>query len=354
MGKTRTKKTRTEASESSSTGANTAAQPKVMHLALQGGGAHGAFTWGVLDRLLDEPGFSIGRISGTSAGALNGAALASGHALGGERGAQAALSTLWHKVAQTCLPFTLLSLPLRRPGLGLWDDALPLLSPLQANPLGLAPIRAALEACVDVDALRRAGAPALFVNAVSVQTGEGRVFGPDEISHDVLLASACAPMMFEPVQIGDESYWDGSYAGNPALWPLHEGVLDADIFMVELTPLRRDELPTSPKNILNRINEIASAAGLRNELRAIEAINRTVQDADLRLHVVSLSEDGAAVALDPSTKRTVGIELFLALRDAGRGACEQWLAQRSHLVGTAASTDINRCYLDRSARHPSA
>ena len=318
-------------------------QVRVLNLALQGGGAHGAFTWGVLDRLLQEPNLEIGRVSGVSAGALNGAALVSGLVCGGREGAREQLDLLWRKVAQAGFPLTFLLLPLRKPGLGMWDDALPLLSPYQANPLGLGPLRYILEQVLDVDALQGGGGPQLFVNAVNVRTAQARVFGPRDMSIDALMASACAPLLFQAVQIDDDAYWDGSYGGNPMLWPLHETQDDADILMIELTPLNRAETPTTAKNILNRINEIASINALVSELAAIDRRNR--QGASLRVHVLSLAEEKSLVALEPSVKRTVGMTLFETLRQTGRSACKRWLAEhRSHL-GVRSSADLHGKYL---------
>jgi NTE family protein len=318
----------------------------VLHLALQGGGAHGAFTWGVLDRLLDEPGVEIGRISGTSAGALNGAALATGYARDGREGAKRQLALLWQKVAQAGLPLTLLLMPLRKPGMGVWDDAMPLLSPYQTNPLGMSPLRRVLDAVVDAEVLRDTTGPQLFVNAVNVRTGHARVFRPSEMSIDAILASACAPLMFQAVQIDGESYWDGSYAGNPMLWPLYENSLDADILMVELTPLLRPEVPTTAKNILNRINEIASINGLISELRAMDLMNRNGgHGGALRFHVLSLPDEASKLEIEPSIKRTVAGELFESLRQSGHAACERWLAQHRDKIGVSASIDIQEKYL---------
>ena len=171
-------------------------RPLKLDLALQGGGTHGAFTWGVLDRLLEEEDLAIGRISGTSAGALNGAALATGLARGGPQGAKQHLALLWQKVAEAGSLLTFLWLPLRKPGLGIWDDALPLVSPYQANPLGMAPLRSVLASVVDVDLLRgNAVAPRLFVNAVHVQTGSSRVFGPRKTAsvHEPKRSMPCSP-----------------------------------------------------------------------------------------------------------------------------------------------------------------
>lgn len=315
----------------------------VLNLALQGGGAHGAFTWGVLDRLLEEPDLGIGRISGTSAGALNGAALATGYALGGPAGAKKQLALLWNQVAAAGLPLAFLLLPLRKPSLGIWDDALPLISPYLANPLGMAPLRHILSTVVDFDALRQSSAPQVFVNAVNVHSGLSRVFGPGEMCVEALLASACAPLVFQAVQIGEEFYWDGSYGGNPMIWPLYEGQSEADVFMIELTPLLRAETPTTAKNILNRINEIASINGLIAELRQMDAYNRN--GATVRLHVLSLADEASAMALEPSIKRSVGMTLFESLRQIGRTACERWLAEHGGKLGVSASAHLHEKYL---------
>jgi len=318
-----------------------------LNLALQGGGTQGAFTWGVLDRLLEEEHIHIDRISGTSAGALNGAALATGLARGGRQGAKDHLAMLWNKVAQAGFAMSFLMLPLRKPGMGVWDDAMPLLSPYQVNPLGLTPLRYILGSVVDEALLRdAAAAPRLFVNAVNVHSGRSRVFGPDDMSIDALLASACAPLSYQAAELDGESYWDGSYASNPTLWPLYEQNLDCDIFMVELTPQYRAETPRSAKNILNRINEIASINGLVTELRALDTINGNVAQADIRMHVLSMA-DGPAAALEnePSIKRTVGRVLFEMLRQDGRRACEAWLHDHGAQLGRRSSVDIGARYL---------
>jgi len=326
-------------SASSSTG------PTTVNLALQGGGAHGAFTWGVLDALLDQPDIEIGRVSGTSAGALNGAALVTGLVNGGRQAAKDNLERLWRKVAEVGAPMTFLLLPLRKPGLGVWDDALPLLSPYQTNPVALAPLRHVLDTVVDLEALRTRSDHPLFVNAVNVHSGLSRVFGPQDISIEAILASACAPLMFQAVQIEGESYWDGSYGGNPMLWPLYREALDTDILMVELTPLLRPETPTTAKNILNRVNEIASINGLLAELRALDTLNRSVPEADIRLHVLSLPDAGSQLEIEPSIKRTVGPTLFESLRRTGRAACEVWLEAHRGQLGRRTTVDIEQRYL---------
>lgn len=322
-----------------------------LSLALQGGGAQGAFTWGVLDRLLEEEHIDIVRISGSSAGALNGTALASGLARGGRAAAREHLERLWTQVAQAGSLMTFLLLPLRKPGMGLWDDALPLLSPYQVNPLGMAPLRQILHTLVDADELRDAvvagAAPELHVNAVHVATGSERIFGPQDLSVEAVLASACAPLSYQAVVIDGEAYWDGSYAANPPLAPLYERTPDTDILLVELTPLYRAETPMSAKNILNRINEVASLQGLMGELRALEAASaRAGAGAKTRLHVLSVADQATGpLATEPSIKRTVGRVLFEMLRQQGRCACEAWLAEHGDQLGRRSTVNIRQRYL---------
>jgi NTE family protein len=324
--------------------------PLRLNLALQGGGAHGAFTWGVLDRLLDEPGFAPDRISGSSAGALNGAALATGYAKGGPKGAKENLALLWQRVAESGAMMSMLHVPLRKPSLGVWDDAMPLLSPYQTNIFALEPLRYIVDSVADARALNADGAPALFVNAVSINTGASRTFGPGDLCLDAIIASACAPFMFQAVQIGEECYWDGSYGGNPILRPLYEGRAGADILLVELTPLGRAETPTTAKNILNRINEIASINALSWELQQLEALNRSRPGATARMHVISLPETESFSSFEPSTKRTIGCALFQALRRRGIEACDEWLAENRHAVGRRSTVDVEKRYLQPQGR----
>lgn len=295
--------------------------------------------------MLDEPSLTLGRISGTSAGALNGAALATGMAHAGRAGGQAQLARLWQTIAQVGWPLTFMLAPLRKPGLGIWDDMLPLVAPLQANPTGVGPLRAIVSAVVDLEALRSDDAPQLYVNAVSALSGQARVFGPHDITIEAIMASACAPMTFEGVRIEGDVYWDGSYASNPALRPLYEKKSGGDILLIELTPLQRDELPITAKNILNRINEIASIRGLATDMRAIDDLNRRSSVPATRVHVISLAEHASPQQIEPSIKRTVGWELFESLRDSGRTACDRWLGQHRAQLGVSSTVDIHARYV---------
>lgn len=325
-----------------------------LQLALQGGGAHGAFTWGVLDCLLDQDDIRIGDVTGSSAGALNGAALVTGLRRGGRQAAKDNLARLWQCVAQVGAPMTWLMLPLQKPWLGVWDDAVPLLSPYQTNPFALEPLRFIVSDVVDLDLLKAPGAQQLFVNAIHVHSGRTRVFDRTDLTIDAIVASACAPLVYQAADIEGEPYWDGSYGANPSLWPLYEASLDVDLLLVELAPLQRAETPTTAKNILNRINEIASVNGLVGELQALDMVNCKVPGADIRMHVISLPDEGANPEIEPSVKRAVGIGLFESLRQSGYRACESWLQMHGPSVGVASTVDIGARYLaDRagSGRH---
>ena len=316
---------------------------QTLHLGLQGGGAHGAFTWGVLDRLLDEPSIGIGRISGTSAGALNAAAFATGMVHGGREGARKNLALLWQKAAEAGTLATLLMLPLRKPSLGLWDDSMPLLAPPLANPVGILPLRQVLDQVVDEAALRHPEAPPVYVNAVRVRDGATRLFGPADMSIDALLASACAPQMFSGIEIEGEVYWDGSYTANPVLVPLYRGSKQADVLLVELSPLRREEIPLSARNILNRINEIASMAGLVAEVGRLQAYQQ-VHPA-VRAHLLSIPDRATPALLDASIKRSADMVLFQTLRQEGWRCCEQWLEENRSAIGRTSTVDLAARYV---------
>jgi NTE family protein len=233
---------------------------RLIDLALQGGGAHGAFTWGVLDRLLDEHELQIEGISGTSAGAMNAAVLASGYAAGGTVGAKSALEQFWRRIAWSAQfsPFrrTPLDIVLGRwtldmsPAFVAYDLASRLLSPYDLNPQGANPLRDMLVESVDFGQL--AGSPiCLFVTATNVRTGRGRVFRNAELTPDVLLASACLPMLFQAIEIDGEPYWDGGYSGNPTITPLVRECTSSDTLLVQVNPVERPGTPRSARDIFD-------------------------------------------------------------------------------------------------------
>ena len=276
-----------QASTGSKTKARTSQprEPLLIDLALQGGGSHGAFSWGVLDRLMEEDWLIIEGISGTSAGAMNAAVLASGFAKGGAEGARLSLEAFWRKVSEGARfsPFQRSPLDVL---MGRWSlDRSPMFlaadmmsrvfSPYDLNPMGTNPLAGILSAIIDFEALSK-GPIKLFVTATNVHTGRGRVFRNPELTVDVLLASACLPSMFQAVEIDGEKYWDGGYSGNPTMAPLIRECRSIDTILVQINPIARDETPRSASDIISRLNEISFNAVLIKELRAM-ALLRTME-----------------------------------------------------------------------------
>jgi NTE family protein len=308
------------------------ARPAWVNLALQGGGAHGAFTWGVLDRLLEDEGFAFEGVSGTSAGALNAVTLASGWLAGGAVGARDALASLWREVAG----LTRFS-PLRAGGMTQMaaDFAAQLLSPYQLNPLDLNPMRKILGQLVDLERLRRDRDIALFVAATDLRSGAARIFRNRELTLDALLASACLPQLHQAVTIDGAAYWDGGFVSNPPLIPLVEGCRTRDLLLVQINPSQSASLPRTARDIRNRMSEIVFGQPLLAELALLAERSRWASSplgwwsragrrlARHRLHRI----DGGTVlaGLDPATKVDPDWSLLLRLRDLGRTAAATWL-----------------------------
>jgi NTE family protein len=329
--------------------------PLPIDLALQGGGSHGAFTWGVLDRLLEESWLRIDAISGTSAGAMNAAVLASGWTEGGAAGARAALDAYWERVARAAA-FS----PLQRTSLdrllGRWTlDSSPVFiafdlisrvfSPYDLNPHGFNPLTSILDESIDFERLAQSPIK-LFVTATNVHTGRGRIFRNAELTPDVLLASACLPTLFQAIEIDGEPYWDGGFAGNPTITPLVRESNAQDTILVQINPRERPGTPRSAAEILNRLNEVSFNATLMKELRMI-ALLRQVADpgsgegarwAGMRTHRIMTE---AMADLGYSSKLN-GEWAFLAmLRAEGRRATGAFLdAQASHL-GRRSTADLD-------------
>jgi NTE family protein len=331
-------------------------RPRVLiDLALQGGGSHGAFTWGVLDRLLEEPWLQIEAISGTSAGAMNAAVLAHGWAHGGAEGAKAALDSYWRRVARAAAFSPLQRSPLDRL-LGRWSlDSSPaylafdlmtrVFSPYHLNPLDLNPLRAILAESIDFDELARASIK-LFITATSVRTGRGRIFRNAEISADVLLASACLPTMFQAIEIDGEYYWDGGYAGNPTITPLIRESDAQDTILVQINPRERTDIPRTANDVLNRLNEISFNSPLMKELRMI-ALLRQVADpghgegarwARMRTHRIWTD---TLAAFGASSKLNAEWQFVEMLKEAGRHSANQFLAAHAEDLGKRSTTDLD-------------
>ena len=327
----------------------------LIDFALQGGGAHGAFTWGALDRLLEESWLQIDGISGTSAGAMNAAVLVDGHARGGAEAARSALEVFWRNVSRAAL----LS-PLRRGFLDVlldrWsldhspvfvatDMMARLFSPYDLNPGGFNPLRQILAESVDFERLGQAPIK-LFVTATNVRTGQGRVFRNREITPDVLLASACLPTMFQAVEIKGENYWDGGYSGNPTITPLVRDCNSDDTILVQINPVERAGTPKTAREILNRINEVSFNAVLLKELRMIALLRQVADPGDtegalwagMRIHRVA---SDLMVNLGYSSKLNAEWDFLCMLRDAGRAASELFLAAHGADLGQRSSYDLD-------------
>jgi NTE family protein len=332
-----------------------ASEPVLIDLALQGGGSHGAFTWGVLDRLLEEPRLEIAAISGTSAGAMNAAVLADGWTQGGAKGARAALDTCWQRVSRAAA-FS----PLQRSAfdrlMGRWTlDTSPayividlmsrVLSPYDLNPMDLHPLRSILTKSIDFDRIIRSPIK-LFITATNVRTGRGRIFRNSEITADVLLASACLPTMFRAIEIDGDEYWDGGFAGNPTITPLIRETDAQDTILVQINPTERPEAPRSAAEILNRLNEISFNSPLAKELRMI-ALLRQVADAgtgegarwaNMRAHMIKsdmLAEFGA------SSKLNAEWEFVSMLRAEGRRAASEFLDAHLDDLGKRSTANLD-------------
>lgn len=334
---------------------------KSINLALQGGGAHGAFTWGVLDRLLEERRIDIGAISGTSAGAMNAVVLVAGYQNGGREGARAALDKFWKAVSRDGR----LS-PIQRgimdKLLGNWsldknpfflamDVATHFVSPYDFNPFNINPLRDVLEREVDFDALHKNRAIKIFLSATNVHTGKVRVFHGKEITADTVMASACLPFLFKAVEIDGTPYWDGGYVGNPPLFPFFRTGEGGDILLVQTNPVMREQTPQTARDILNRVNEITFNASLASEFRAISYVNRMLgsrllrrltgrSSPEIRLHRIAAGEE--FLDLTSSSKFNVDWSFFQHLRDIGREAADAFLVKSYRSIGRRSTLDLKK------------
>jgi NTE family protein len=338
---------------------------KTINLALQGGGSHGAFTWGVLDRLLEDERLAIEGISGTSAGAMNAAVLAQGYFRGGRDGAREALDTFWRRVSTLSL-FT----PMRRSLLdvftGNWNlDRSPVtavldafqsvLSPYQTNPLNVNPLRDLLADLVIEKDIQSSEHIKIFVAATNVQTGKPRVFHRHELTVDAVMASASLPFAFQATEIDGIPYWDGGYMGNPVIWPLIYYCACPDVALVQINPLIRLETPKTPVEIVNRVNEIGFNSSLIAEIRAIAFVQKLLTDGlvkpgvekDLKLmHMHLIEAEDVMRVLGAASKMNAELEFLLFLRDLGRKTADAWLAAHWDSIGVRTSFDLRAKFLD--------
>lgn len=352
------------------------AKKKRLNLALQGGGAHGAFTWGVLDALLEEENLEFEGITATSAGSMNAAALATGYMRDGREGARAALEDFWRAISQTGdvwgaarakaswnafeggNPFV------KWFGLDDLDESAMFamaealnwtFSPYQLNPLGLNPLRDVLKRTIDCRAIESCDCFKLFICATNVRTGTAKVFSNKEVSLDALLASAALPFLFQAVEIDGEAYWDGGYMGNPSLWPLFYEAQCRDILLVHINPIVRTELPRRAYAIQNRLNEITFNSSLLKELRAIAFVKKLIagdmlkaeykaQYKDILMHAVR--SDSVMRDLTVASKYDTSWEFLTRLRDIGRKQGRAWLRKNLGSVGVTDTVDLQAEYLN--------
>ncbi len=334
---------------------------KWINLALQGGGSHGAFTWGVLDRLLEDQRIEFEAISGTSAGAMNAAVFAAGYSADGRDGARDALDRFWARISQIDR-FS----PVQRtlwdwltggyrldnsPGLMAFEAMVKTFSPYQINPFNYNPLRDILNELIDFDLIRHASRVKLFISATNVRSGRARVFRNADILPDVLLPSACLPHLFQAVEIDGEHYWDGGYMGNPAIYPLIYKADSRDVVIVQINPLCRDVVPKTARDIQNRVNEISFNSSLMHEMRAIHFVSRLIRsgalDADSYklMHIHMIEAEAELNPLGASSKFNADEKFLATLKDIGRRAAGEWLDANFERIGTESTLDLVPTYI---------
>lgn len=337
------------------------ANVKRINLALQGGGAHGAYTWGVLDRLLEDERIEVEAISGTSAGAMNAAVFADGMGRGGRAEARRALEAFWRNISNAARFSPMQPTPFDRmtrgwnldhsPSFMIMDMMSRMLSPYQTNPANLNPLRDVLLKSVDFERLESCRAVRLFISATNVKSGKVRVFESGQITADVLLASACLPFMFQAVTIEGDPYWDGGYMGNPALFPLIYGTESKDVVIVQVNPLSCDEVPTTASAIMNRLNEISFNSSLMREMRAVSFVTDLIDQGRLdneqykRMNVHWIEAEEHMKGLGVSSKLNAQWDFLLHLMSIGREVAAAWLERNFDAIGERSTVDVKAKFL---------
>ena len=336
---------------------------KPINLALQGGGSHGAFAWGVIDRLLEDGRIGIEAISATSAGAMNAAVLAYGYAVDGADGARAKLEEFWREISLAGELYSpVRSFPWEKwfdnhgmeqsASFAMFEAMTRVFSPYQLNPFDFNPLRDVLERVIDFDRLCQCNETTrLHICATNVRTGKIRVFQNHEMSPDAILASACLPYIFKAVEIDGEHYWDGGYMGNPAIYPLIYHSTSKDVVLVHINPIERAKLPTTSSEIFNRINEISFNSSLMREMRAIAFVTKLIDDGALdekayrRMRIHAVRSDADMSALGVASKLNPDWDFLCRLRDVGRSRAAEWLGSNFDKIGIESSIDIEAAYL---------
>jgi len=333
---------------------------KKINLALQGGGSHGAFTWGVLDCLLEDTRIDIEAITGTSAGAMNAVVLAQGYIDGGREGARRSLQTFWSSICEESGLTTSQRDILDRMFAGWSFDSTPIQmwinfvssfsSPYDFNPLNINPLRDHLVKIVDFEKIRACKELKLFIAATNVHSGKIAVFDQDKLTADHVLASACLPTMFQAVVIDDVPYWDGGYMGNPALFPLFYNTKSSDILIVQINPIERLVTPRTARDIQNRLNEITFNGALMGELRAIDFVNRLIDSKVLsgtkykRPFVHRIDGADETAIFSAASKLDTRWNFLVKLRDIGRAVTKTWLDENYDKIGKQGTLDLRMAY----------
>jgi NTE family protein len=330
---------------------------KAIKLALQGGGSHGAFSWGVLDRLLEDARLHIAAVSGTSAGAMNAVAVADGMARGGPAEARKCLEKFW-SATSAAAQYS----PIRRslfdifmgnwsldasPGYVLMDHLSRVFSPYDLNPMNYNPLRDVVAASIDFDSVNNPGGLKLFLTATNVRTGRPKIFRQPGIGLDSVMASACLPFLFKAVEIDGEAYWDGGYIGNPALFPLVDECDAGDVVVIQINPFYRPDIPQSARDIQNRLNEITFNTSLLKELRSLAFLWEIIHYEDLErerfrdVHVHAIHDEKTMLGLGVSSKLNAEWAFLTHLRDRGREAAGDWLARHYDDIGARNTLDLS-------------
>ncbi len=331
---------------------------KVVNLALQGGGSHGAFTWGVLDRLLEEEALHFEGITGTSAGAVNAVVLADGLAAGGREGARNALRAYWQKVsalfARGIFRPSLIDKGSpdfgleHSPGFRFFEPMIYFASPYQANPFNHNPFSDLLAEAINFERVRQQTEVKLFLCATNVQTAKVKIFASKELRVEHVLASTCLPLLMQAVEVDGEYYWDGSYAGNPAIFPLVYDCDSRDILMVHITPAERPGVPTTSPAIMNRMQEISFNTSLIREMRTISSLNKLVEQGRMGggklmlVHVIEAEE--FITAFSWSSRLNADWDFLLHLHNMGRARADQWLEVNFNRLGIESTVDLDTKY----------
>ncbi len=329
---------------------------KSLNLALQGGGSHGAYTWGVLNRLVEEDSIEIEAISGTSAGAMNAAVFADGLIKNGKKGAKEALEKFWTAISFASKASPVQHNPLdalferwnanNSPAYIMFDMMTRLLSPYQFNPFNFNPLRTVLESNIDFEIIQKNSPIKLFISATNINRGTVRIFTHDSISIEVLLASACLPYLFQAVEIDGEHYWDGGYMGNPSLFPLIYKCTSRDVMLVKINPIGYHGVPMNSADIIDRLNEINFNSSLVGEMRAIHFVKKLIDQhkiddseyKDMLIHMIQADE--LMEDLGVASKLNADWKFLTYLRDIGWNAADTWLKKHYKDLGKQSTVNL--------------